>query len=98
MTNQEAISVLELINAKTDYFLINDETRAEALDMAIFALQKQIPKKAVRDERPRYGMGYEYYDWACPTCGRLLAFECDRNRSNIHHCRCGQAIDWEQGV
>ena len=39
MTNQEAISVLESINAKTDYFLINDDARAEAIDMAIAALQ-----------------------------------------------------------
>jgi uncharacterized C2H2 Zn-finger protein len=41
MTNQEAISVLESINAKTDYFLINDDARAEAIDMATSALQAQ---------------------------------------------------------
>lgn len=41
MTNQEAISVLELINAKTDYFLINDDARAEAIDIAISALQEK---------------------------------------------------------
>ena len=41
MTNQEAISVLESINAKTDYFLINDDARAEAFDMAISALEAQ---------------------------------------------------------
>jgi hypothetical protein len=41
MTNQEAISVLESIDAKTDYFLINDDARAEAIDMAISALQAQ---------------------------------------------------------
>ena len=41
MTNQEAISVLESIDAKTDYFLINDDARAEAFDMAISALQAQ---------------------------------------------------------
>lgn len=39
MSNQEAISVLESINAKTDYFLINDDARAEAIDIAIVALQ-----------------------------------------------------------
>ena len=41
MTNHEAISVLESINAKTDYFLINDDARAEAIDIAISALQAQ---------------------------------------------------------
>jgi len=40
MTNQEAISVLESINAK-NYFLINDDARAEAFDMAISALEAQ---------------------------------------------------------
>lgn len=41
MTNHEAISVLESINAKTDYFLINDDARAEAIDIAISALQEK---------------------------------------------------------
>ena len=41
MTNQEAISVLESIDAKTDYFLINDDARSEAINMAISALQAQ---------------------------------------------------------
>lgn len=44
MDNQEAISVLELINARTDYFLINDYARAKAIDMAISALQAQDSK------------------------------------------------------
>ena len=46
MTNQEAISVLESINAKTDYYLINDDARAEAVDMAISALQEQEVKNS----------------------------------------------------
>ena len=98
MKPEEAIKMLKY-NSNVIHKTINGETdinEVEALDMAISALEKQIPKKAVRDERFRYGMRYEYYDWACPTCGRLLAFECDINRSNIHHCRCGQAIDWEE--
>jgi len=50
MTNQEAISVLESINAKTDYFLINDDARAEAIDIAISALQAQdVPETNVGD-------------------------------------------------
>ena len=50
MNNQEAISVLESINAKTDYFLINDDARAEAINMAISALQAQdVPDTNVGD-------------------------------------------------
>ena len=50
MTNQEAISVLESINAKTDYYLINDDARAEAIDMAISALQEQELKQELKQE------------------------------------------------
>ena len=50
MNNQEAILVLESINAKTDYFLINDDARAEAINMAISALQAQdVPDTNVGD-------------------------------------------------
>lgn len=58
------------------------------------ALEKQIPKKAIRSKEPRYGMGEEYYDWICPTCGEWLAYSPDRRRYEIHHCRCGQKLDW----
>lgn len=110
MTNQESINILlnerKCIDRNDGIqcdrkcescdLVMDAEPIREAYSMAISALQKQIPKKAVRDKTPRYGMGYEYYDWVCPTCGRFLAFECDRGRNNIHHCKCGQAIDWEK--
>lgn len=66
---------------------------SEAFDMAVDAMKKQIPVKPVKSKDPRYGMGYEYYDWECPTCGGFLAPE--PARSGDHHCKCGQAIDWE---
>ena len=55
-------------------------------------MEKHIPLKPEQSKIPRYGMGYEYYDWYCPTCGRFLAFEPSKGD---HHCTCGQAIDWE---
>lgn len=68
------------------------EPDREAMEMAFSALEKQIPKKPKQSKVPRYGMGYEYYDWCCPTCGKFLAFESSKGG---HHCYCGQAIDWE---
>ena len=65
----------------------------EACDMAINALEKQIPVKPVKSKDPRYGMGYVYHDWVCPSCGKFLAYEPEE--SGCHHCKCGQAIDWE---
>ena len=68
------------------------ERHAEAVNMAVRALRKQIPLKPRKSLIPRYGMGYAYYDWICPRCGTFLAFEPERTGN--HHCRCGQAIDW----
>ena len=93
MTNQKAIEHIKNIEIYSYQDGYTDEAR-EALDMAISALEKQIPKKPEQSKTPRYGMGYEYYDWHCPTCGRFLAFETSKGG---HHCICGQAIDWTEG-
>ena len=54
----------------------------EARNMAIKALEKQIPKKPYKDnENGIYEKEY------CPICHRSLF-------PNDHHCICGQAIDW----
>ena len=65
-----------------------------AVDMAINALEKQIPMKPIKSKEERYGMGYVYHDWICPTCGRFLAPE--PAQTGNHHCKCGQAIDWKE--
>ena len=67
---------------------------SEAFDMAVDAMKKQIPVKPVKSKDPRYGMGYVYHDWVCPSCGKFLAYEPEE--SGCHHCKCGQAIDWEE--
>ena len=52
-----------------------------AVEIAVEALQKQIPKK------PK--MPLDAY-WVCPTCGRKVEHP-------FEHCmRCGQAIEWEE--
>lgn len=54
----------------------------EALDMAIEALEKQIP------EKPKLDNDNGIYETEhCPNCNRKLF-------PNEHHCRCGQALDW----
>ena len=54
----------------------------EALDMAIEALEKQIP------EKPKLDNDNGIYETEhCPNCNRQLF-------PNEHHCRCGQALDW----
>ena len=89
MTNEEAIKTLE-----ANYPDACFEQLREAVDAAIDALKKQIPVKPVKSKEERYGMGYEYHDWICPSCGRFLAPE--PTQTGNHHCKCGQAIDWNR--
>ena len=79
MDNQEVIKTLRELRRET-----NDSWYEEVYDMAISALEKQIPKKArITTSTKR-----------CATCGRQLS-----GIGNIHprrnYCQgCGQAIDW----
>ena len=73
----EAIECLKSNKPTTGYMMLQ-----EAVDMAIQALEKQIPKKPYKDnENGIYEKEY------CPICHRSLF-------PNDHHCICGQAIDW----
>lgn len=74
------------------------DERCEAIDMAIEVLGKQITMEPVKSKTPRYGMGYVYHDWECPSCGCFIAFETDINGlQKKHHCnKCGQALKKEE--
>jgi hypothetical protein len=87
MTLEEAIAYFKDMNECT----YGD---VEPIQMAIEAIEKDTPKAPKKSDIPRYGMGYEYYDWYCPTCNKFLAHECDSERHRIHHCECGQRLDW----
>ena len=97
MTNDEAIKAIEVVRnviLKDPSWLKSFVDKVnEGCDMAINALKKQIPVKPVKSKKERYGMGYVYHDWVCPSCGKFLAYEPEE--SGCHHCKCGQAIDWE---
>lgn len=82
MTYEEAIAQLTFLHhIETDrkaYRL------AESIEIAISALEKQIPKKPPKGH-------------LCPNsdCGRILPFEI--TAFNIPHCwYCGQALDWSE--
>lgn len=63
----------------------------EALDMAVEALEKQIPKIPIIWENKYYYSPTPNDDWGyeCPCCGNQ---EIDYPE---HHCTCGQALDWD---
>ena len=85
MTIEEAINTIKYYYPPENYFMLR-----EALDMAIEALERDIPKT------PSFaGEGYWYgefiYDsWICPNCGTYCEVDFDGK-----YCpECGQAIDF----
>lgn len=91
MTPQEAIlrikNHIEVHSRKEKHFAVKI---TEALNMAIEALEKQIPKQPLKWEYwtvespiPNDDWGYE-----CPCCeNRDIDYP-------EHHCECGQTLDW----
>ena len=99
MTPKEAIKQLEMdrelcrFNPMTgECEPMNEDCRktADALDIAIEALEKQIPKKPkIIGEYPLTSM-YDYWGYECPCCGNPLIDYPD------HHCKCGQILNWSE--
>ncbi len=90
MTESEAIKELHGIRPRGG---IIPQKRAEALDVAIQALEEQIPKKPIMK---KYFKDMEEEYLCCPTCGEILT---DRipadNKTFYFHCmNCGQKFDW----
>ena len=86
MTNQDMINFLNQIRK----ILLDDNSWLEStiqpinetFDMAISAIEKQMPKK------PK--MPLVAY-WTCPTCGKRVMYP------DEHCIGCGQKIDWTEG-
>lgn len=99
MTNEEAKTVL--INCTTfikDSFRYmkeeHQEQFKEAYRMAIQALEKQIPKKVIRNHtkyKPRQTDTFN-----CPACNsENVIIEDNASYTQINYCNdCGQRLDW----
>lgn len=94
MTYEEAISILTkdralcLFNPLTgDVGPLNEDCRmsAEAMKLAIEALEKQIPKKP-RETRCAL---------MCASCGHKITEKGCKKLDRSYCKKCGQAIDWE---
>ena len=91
MTNGEARAVLsemlisktyedEVQKSKKVQKVINEQ--CQALNIAIEAIEKQIPKKTLPEKR-YYGHG------RCPSCNAVFT-----DKTTNYCGNCGQAIDW----
>ena len=96
MTESEAIKELHEIRPRGG---IIPQKRAETLDMAIQALEKQIPKKPNKTIDSSWGIKKEVH--VCPACDyyltevHFIAQQKIESNKKITYCEtCGQAIDW----
>lgn len=95
MNEQEAMETLErLFSDSTNEDYPFTECFAEALTIAIQALEKQIPKKPRKTDSYR-GIFRRIYAYVCPTCGNACLEKYMNERQNTMFCwNCGQKIDW----
>ena len=86
MNLKEVIKTLELAKAEVEWNYPMDY--AVAIDEAIKAIDKQIPKKP----EPKKDASGEYY--VCPICGVYQEYLTD---GKPPYCvNCGQALDWRE--
>ena len=82
MTENEAIKQLKMQRTFTY------GSDAKVLGMAIKALEKQIPKKVVKDGK---------WSYKCPCCGECAETDCGDAFYDyrLDYCNgCGQKLDW----
>jgi len=72
---------------------MNPEELRKACDVAIAALEKQVPKTP-DFQGDGYADGELVIDtWICPNCGQYYEVDYD----DYKYCpNCGQAIDWDE--
>ncbi len=83
MNAQEALEIIKYeVNEEGHCGYIEDELR-----LAMTALEKQIPKKVILDEKQTMRFVTTY---TCPTCGE--GFSGTKVCAYCYHC--GQKLDW----
>lgn len=81
MTNEEAV-----IDIREN---IQPIVGGKSLDIAVSALEKQIPKKPILDTIFPSGVKW----WCCPVCNKIIV-GCIANRPQKYCANCGQALDF----
>lgn len=93
MTPQEAKNALKQINLKRVHPFYDWEEMLEVRDIAINALEKQIPKKPIKSEkflRSKHTVKVA----VCPNCNSSLGL-CNYAKTTFKYCGdCGQTLDW----
>lgn len=96
MTAQKKLEVLQntlwdVIQSQDGRNPAYERNQVESLKAAIFALEKQMPKKPIGKIDPMFGDSCI----VCPNCENTAIVN-PFTRSKFKHCpNCGQALDWE---
>ena len=93
MTNEEAI--YRLRNTAWLGNKSEEEETLKAIDMAVQALEKQIPKRPYR-KTIHYPYMQDMDVCQCVTCLRRLRTTRTTAKGDAHCPKCGQAIDWSE--
>lgn len=101
MTNEEAIKELQWVRERgfvADIGILGTDRIVCAVNMAIEALEKQIPQKPKSYHTTIFGDDRLAYD--CPNCKHCFTVmrpNCDDVPIRNQHCDiCGQKIDWSE--
>lgn len=89
MTERDAYMILQEVKELDDSMYTYSKDYNEALEMALSALKKQVPMKAV---------GTHYAHMRCPNCNhRIPSGGGSSSRRRDNWCNyCGQKIDWSK--
>ena len=96
MSPEEAIRRIknhnEVHSRKEKHFAVHI---TKALNMAVAALEKQIPKKPIAEERKDYEGNIFEVAYRCPKCNRWVCCDYENDiKEEYPYCNCGQALDW----
>ena len=98
MTNKEAIPILKRLQEPEAWEPQISRDAYEALEMAIEALEKEVPQQPTKSIDP---FNNNLYKMNCPTCGNYIGYGNSKvgrfNRFTIVPDRCGycgQKIDF----
>lgn len=94
MTEIEAKEILKNTTKHTrvrDDEIIYSSKYVKAYEMAIKALEKQIPKKPYLKQEGLLGIKM----WHCSVCDKAVVSDWNRDLGNNYCHHCGQKLDWE---
>lgn len=84
---KEAIEVIKGYKKLDEY--MNNTRRLPYCDMAIEALEKQLPKKPIDKSSVRDGDIFAGYVGTCPSCNGVVD-------DSMIVCDCTQVLDWSE--